>query len=465
MNPEEQLDLFLKRETKQRAQEQSIQQATLIQNSIRRIKSCIQCQPEINHSCSTRECHPVNEDYLIRHGRLRGPPLHNDVFVCHYGRVHICNEIYRECIIEVDPTGQGTCRISGRYYGLSSFNMVSTKADQHDIGGGGYYSDDNEDDGDYDYDAMGASSYHPFNQPSSLVQTICNPTSRFIEKVEPTPDKRPPAVAVKTPQFAIGGVTQATTTTTMRTTTITTTTVASSSKMKKNAAINSMKTTRKKPASAVSIQLFPPASTAPALPSLLHPSAASSLPHPNKVEQSMLRMQIIKIMDTLLYSQRRVNIAYRELTKCLENGRKAISNDLRLISAAQQKRRPVIVPLFDLFVTYIKHVTIHYTMLQVAPIDEAYVERTVALILQQWHYVTRYLTQQQIPITEKHFTCHCLAIMYEMRKGGRQLANTQLIPDCEYTRTYIPAIELLDQFGYKKNFITQGFKHLIHAYK
>ena len=156
-------------------------------------------------------------------------------------------------------------------------------------------------------------------------------------------------------------------------------------------------------------------------------------------------------------------MAKKQLAQCLENAKKSVSSSIRKIRNDRQKNEYAVIPFFDLFVTFYKHITVNYTQLALAPENPNFVARTINIILCQWQRVSQYLQATQPPVTKLNFTQHCLGILYEMRKGGRILKNNQIIPDCEYTRTYIPSIEVIEQFGYKKNYITIGFKMVLCA--
>jgi hypothetical protein len=143
-----------------------------------------------------------------------------------------------------------------------------------------------------------------------------------------------------------------------------------------------------------------------------------------------------------------------------------VSGEIRQIRNLRQKeKKQVVLPLFHLFVIYYNHITINYTQLSAAPTDSGYMDRTVNIILTHWRSVFQYLRIHQIPVTKLHFVQNTLAILYEMRKGGRELKPDYIIPFCEYTRTYLPPMDLIERFGYKKNYITTGFTLLLQSYK
>jgi hypothetical protein len=69
----------------------------------------------MNHECPSRGCRPMNEDILIHQGRLKGPALNNNIYVCRYRYIHECGE--SSCYNTSSRGGELTCLISGRGLG------------------------------------------------------------------------------------------------------------------------------------------------------------------------------------------------------------------------------------------------------------------------------------------------------------------------------------------------------------
>lgn len=506
----QQLDLFAdlhRQEQKQEDQQKRHGEQLQIKRSVMRMKAVIQLSPEIDHDCSSANCNPVNEQRLIYKGLLRGLVCHKDVFICKYGRVHICNAKYRECVIDVDNTHQGTCRISGRHYGLLAYTQVRGAgavaqvsydagmdgvdheaaaelvieeeeenppdegdhvADtfsnyfEFDSASGGYYDrhgDDEDSDGEFDYESVGASSHHPFRPPSTSVQSLFVPNSKFVSKPQAAPNIATTAVNTPKIEFQLS---------------------------KSNAAIDKPLVRRPSPPPVRKQRDVKPSIIQPlhfqrpknnTLVPLRSPLMSSNQAtisleqaqqqtiHILRTEMQNYRTEVEELINLLFYSKRRCAIGQQELQKCMENARRSVTSDIRQYRINIQKNEPVLIPLLDLFTTYYRHITVNYTMLSPAPPNPFFFERTVNVILIHWKAVLQYLLLTQVVPQKQLFIQHCLTILYAMRKGGRRIASAvQVIPDCEYTRTYMPSIEYIEHFGFKKNYTTDGDKRIMQAY-
>ena len=514
---DEQLFLFQSMQTLSRQAKQQTEEADRVKSSVARIRAVIFIQPEMDHNCSTINCNPISEAFLIARRILSGSPIHPDVFVCRYGRHHVCNSRYRECVIVMDNTQQSTCRITGRFYGLSgawqiggggSSATVEELADDQngddffpneaagvldddndggdvvtaekpftfddyaidaDMGGGGS-------DGEGDYEGSGGNNYHPFNPPTAFNQVMHTNNSKFISKATdanmPTEHllQSTSKLAVTPPDVSsLPLLANMLTVKTTTTTTITTT------------------TTKKRDIKTTIIQNSSPigrpskrARTLVNIPIALPPTAATITPHSSnilqqvtpdqlnmviKTEYTKRREDIQEILNCLFYSTKRTQIGNKELRVCMDSAKKAVNGTIRTIRDKQLKHLPVVIPLYDIMVTYYTHITVAHTLLTLAPRNPTFIEQAINIIMFLWRRVVKFHLTHNLPYTKLTFIQHCLAVFYEMRKGGRILKESEIIPDSTYIRMYMPSIELIEQFGYKKNFITLGFKTLLQAYK
>jgi len=509
LSVEEQLLLFQTMETNSRQVQEQAEEADRVKDSVARIRSVIFIQPELDHNCSTTYCSPVNESTLIAHHILGGTPVHPDVFVCRYGRYHVCNSRYRECVIVMDNTQQCTCRITGRFYGLNG---------SWQIGGGGgrslaavtaEYSADDEGNNhiddessilaaekssfafdDYALDGLdmggdcsdgegennnngGANSYHPFNPPSAFNQVMHTTNSKFISRAV---DANAPIESAahhhhyhqQHTAAVIGGGMWPPTTTSTTTTTTTMTTVVTK-KRDVRATIIQTSSSGGRPSKRARSLVSPPAPLRlpippPAAP-LLRSVTPDQLAAVIKAEYMKRREDIQEIINCLFYSAKRTQIGNLELRNCMDTAKKAVSGTIRTIRDKQLKRLPVVIPLYDIMVTYYTHITVAHTLLTIAPQNPTFIEQVINIIMFLWRRVVKFHLVHNIPYIKQTFVQHCLAVFYEMRKGGRILRDSEIIPDSTYIRMYMPSIELIEQFGYKKNFITLGFKMLLQAYK
>lgn len=62
------------------------------------------------HICSTKTCNPESEQQLIQGGTLPGPAISSNIYLCAYGKVHICS---KESCTEYSITQNQTCPITG----------------------------------------------------------------------------------------------------------------------------------------------------------------------------------------------------------------------------------------------------------------------------------------------------------------------------------------------------------------
>ena len=513
---DEQLFLFQSMQTHSRLAKQQTEEADRVKNSVARIRAVIFIQPEMDHNCSTINCSPISEAVLIARRILSGSPIHPDVFVCRYGRHHVCNSRYRECVIVMDNTQQCTCRITGRFYGLGGawqiggggnnagaeelandqngdyFMVHDTAAgflddddagvdvvtaekpftfDDYaidaDMGGGGS-------DGEGDYEGSGGNSHHPFNPPTAFNQVMHTNNSKFISKIT---DANIPTENVlqqkSTSKLAvIPSLPSLANLLTVQTTTTTTTTTTKKRDIKTTIIQNSSPIGRpsKRARTLVNIPISLPPITAAVI-TTLHNSNTLQQVTPDQlnmvinIEYTKRREDIQEILNCLFYSTKRTQIGSKELRVCMDSAKKAVNGTIRTIRDKQLKHLPVVIPLYDIMVTYYTHITVAHTLLTLAPRNPTFIEQAINIIMFLWRRVVKFHLTHNLPYTKLQFIQHCLAVFYEMRKGGRILKESEIIPDSTYIRMYMPSIELIEQFGYKKNFITLGFKTLLQAYK
>lgn len=91
-----------------------------------------------DHECRAEYCDAQNELHFILIGTLEAPAIHNDVFVCKFGKMHICTA--DQCKHTYSDSGLRRCCVTGRDLG-SEFSTFSRDAIYG--GGGGQY--DNQD--------------------------------------------------------------------------------------------------------------------------------------------------------------------------------------------------------------------------------------------------------------------------------------------------------------------------------
>lgn len=77
------------------------------------------------HECSEQSCAPRNERFYCQRGFIAPPVMCENVFLCHYGVVHVCSP--QTCTRYLENK-QGTCPISGICYG----NIYQTDYDKED---------------------------------------------------------------------------------------------------------------------------------------------------------------------------------------------------------------------------------------------------------------------------------------------------------------------------------------------
>lgn len=155
----------------------------------------------------------------------------------------------------------------------------------------------------------------------------------------------------------------------------------------------------------------------------------------------------------------------RQLNLCLATATKTLTNDIRYIREKRNQGQKLIVNHYKLFLNFYSCITVNYTQIAVAPKNPEFVQRTTDIILMQWNILINSPLCKNTGTGKLNFINHALAILYEMRKGGLVLRNEQIIPKCEYTRTYMPPIDLIEHFGYKKGHITSGLKLLLEAHQ
>lgn len=486
---EEQMDLFVNQVKKEAEEKKQSEEQAAIQKSGQLLKSLIKPAPEQNHTCSTQICNPLNEQYFIDRRLIPGPPIHPSVYMCKYGRLHVCELQYKECIIVADMFTNCSCQISGRYYGqsagLPSFHSpsklsvhyepdpkeeleldgddmddkVSLKQEDENESNFGFDMEHNDD--DYD-DGFGddINDNDPFMTMTNNIRDFHVPNSKFVEKVTIAP-------TIKSKKDTIAPVTLV--------------------MVKKDKTIYETEKPKKfeLPAHETSIQHF----TTFAMNQngkrgggmqIVDNSKSTIIKkktrrtrqnkkytifnEPN-FENNPWKTDCIALIQKLFYSNLRKDIGKRQFDNCLTNAQKVLTNDIRYIKEKRELGQKISIHYYKLFLNFYGCVTVNHIQVNVAPTNSDFISRTTQVILMQWQILITSPLCNNIGTGKLNFVNHALAVLYEMRKSGLVLYNEQIIPKCEYTRTYMPPIELIEQFGFKKSHITNGLKLLQNAHQ
>lgn len=108
---------------------ESVDDARVMQSVIRIVKAR---ENELEasrprHACSNLRCNPLNEGSLIRQGRLVGPAVTSNVYVCKLGATHVCSE--SACELYSDSGNGTTCPVSGMQHRteVSSYSRTDAR--------------------------------------------------------------------------------------------------------------------------------------------------------------------------------------------------------------------------------------------------------------------------------------------------------------------------------------------------
>ena len=114
-----------------------------------------------SHECRVNICDPCCERDMITLGRLAGPIVNPNVYVCKFGRIHVCTP--ETCEHTFYDVGVRTCKITGRQHGIkqSCFSRDNYMGEDAETYGGNGSDDDfsASDSGEFDEPGYGSVSY------------------------------------------------------------------------------------------------------------------------------------------------------------------------------------------------------------------------------------------------------------------------------------------------------------------
>jgi len=182
-------------------------------------------------------------------------------------------------------------------------------------------------------------------------------------------------------------------------------------------------------------------------------------------ESDKWKLECQSLLNILFYSNKRKEVGLNQLQLCINTATKTLTNDFRFIREKRDQGQHIPIQHFKLFMNFYSCITVNHTQITSAPTNPSFVSRTTEIILMQWKILINSPLCKNMGTGKLNFVNHVLAILYEMRKGGLVLRNEQIIPSCEYTRTYLPPIDIIEHFGFKKGHITSGLKLLLQAHQ